>query len=50
MESMSMKNQMQLLNTVEAEVVHGGMHRHTSQRYDRNGVEINNKRERLPNG
>ena len=50
MESISMKNQMQLLSSNDAEIVHGGMYRHTSQRYDRNGVKINNKRERLPNG
>ena len=46
MESMSMKNQMQLLNSNEQEVICGGMNKHTSKRYDRNGVEIKNKRER----
>ena len=45
-----MKNQMQLLISNDVEIGHGGLHRHTSQRYDRNGVEIKNKRERQPNG
>ena len=49
METMSMKNKMQFLSD-KPELTHGGMYRHTEERYDRNGVEIRNKRERQPNG
>ena len=33
-----------------ADPVRGGMNRHQSPREDRNGIKINNVRERLPNG
>ena len=49
METMSMKNKMQFLSD-KPELMHGGMYKHTGERYDRNGVEIRNKRERQPNG
>ena len=49
METMSMKNKM-LSYSDKPEITHGGMNKHTTERYDRNGVEIRNKRERQPNG
>ena len=45
METISMKNKMQY-SSDKSEPTHGGMFKHTSERYDRNGVEIRNKRER----
>ena len=41
---------MQQLQKNEIEIGHGGMHKHSDTRYDRNGIEIKNKRERQPNG
>ena len=41
-----MKNSMKVMKINEHEIGHGGMYKHSDTRYDRNGVQIKNKRER----
>ena len=50
MDQISMKNQMQSMKHNEVECISGGMNKHTTTRFDKNGNQIKQKRERQPNG